>query len=157
MDLLIDLENPRWDLIRDNAFRFVYAAHVLEHVPHRSPHVDGELWMPLINELLRVMQHQAVLEVHVPHWRNPNAMGSMGHCRVVTLQHFLPWMDDKPYSNEVETVARITGHRLRLLQPPSVSRAFKVGPLTDYHVRKYLGLEVGKSSQLNLVLEVVKQ
>ncbi len=159
VDLYLDFEKPIWYWIPNNTFTFIYFGNVLEHVPHRCNFIDGELWFPLINELLRVSKDGALWEVSSPHWASPDAMDSAGHCRVVNLNSFTPWNDERPdpaFSEEINTIVRSKKERLEVIRH-EVSRGFQLGPLSDYHARKYLRLEVGRPRKVHLVLRVVKK
>jgi SAM-dependent methyltransferase len=67
--------------VPDGSVSEVYSAHCLEHVQNLS----GVLW-----ELARVCRHGARIEIHVPHWLNPDAM-CPGHRHVITENVVKGW------------------------------------------------------------------
>jgi hypothetical protein len=58
------------------------AHHVFEHID------DG--FFNLLKEIYRVSQHEAVIDVHVPHPRHDYFLGDLSHVRMITLENMRP-------------------------------------------------------------------
>jgi len=144
---LFDLPLP-WE---PDTFGYIYAGHFLEHVPH-SYGGHTELWFPFIENLLRVLKIGGILEVNCPHPLNPEALVFPGHCRLVGLVSFRPWLRSEIlHSNQANEVSRC----LELIHYDQY-RDFKpfLG-LEPYHVRKWLHLEVGRLITHRLTFRVL--
>jgi SAM-dependent methyltransferase len=139
----------------DDFFGYIFAAHVLEHIPHRVPGIEGEALIAVVNELIRIAEPDALLEVHAPVGVEAHAV--VDHARIIDDITFRTW--DPGWVNY--SIAAEAGQRFEspgLLRPleSTYNRDFRLGPLTGWHTRKYLGLEVGLVSQKVLLYEVVK-
>lgn len=134
---LLDLPLP-WG---ENTLDMVLAIDVLEHIPHHVLGYDGDFFWHLINNILTCLKPGGILEVHTPHWKSPDALSVPDHLRIVGEHTFRPWRDEFP-SSDARALDAINGSRLDLVEK-RVGRYLQVGPLSDYHFRKYLHLEVG--------------
>ena len=75
-DYLADLEDLHLP-IENNSVDHVIAYHVLEHI--------GGGFFPLMQELYRIMQHGAILEIKVPHHRSEIFYSDPTHRRPITI------------------------------------------------------------------------
>lgn len=134
-----DLTVLPWPFI-DNSFDYALAMHILEHIPHNVPRYAGDFLHYMLRELARVMKPNSLVEVHVPSSRNPHTLEHMGHVRHVGWRTFETLILGECLSSS--EVART----LEVFRLKPVEGAFKrwhgmkVGKITDYHARKYLGL-----------------
>lgn len=96
-----DIDYVMWDYERDRmfgyllpfphcTFDYVLARDVLEHVPHRICDTNGEFFVALINDLVRISKHGALWEFISP--CRPDALGAAGHTRILDVSTFVPWM-----------------------------------------------------------------
>lgn len=85
VDVVHDLDTP-WPF-DDGQFGHVLAVQVFEHV------VDPLLFMA---EAWRVLEPGGRLEVHVPHYRSPNAFTDPTHRRFCTIETFDYWIRGRP-------------------------------------------------------------
>ena len=76
-DKCFDLTKPDWD-IPDSTVSEVLAEHILEHLEGTQGYLT--FW----KELYRVCQHDAVIQIEVPHWEHDTFHHDPTHCRKVT-------------------------------------------------------------------------
>lgn len=151
VDLLL-LPLP-WD---DDSLDLVTAFDVLEHMPHHVDGFEGDFFWHLINDVLRCIKDGGLLEVHTPHHLAPDAMSVPDHLRVVGLDSFRPWMQHRFPQHDNNARLAVNGVALHIVRK-RVGRHLQVGPISDYHFRKYLKLEVGRPSVSMLVMRVVNK
>jgi predicted SAM-dependent methyltransferase len=77
-DRLLDIEQLPWDLPTDG-FDHVLMKHVLEHVG-----AEFEQFAGVMRELYRILKPNAVLEIHVPHFRHDTYWSDPTHVRAFT-------------------------------------------------------------------------
>ena len=75
-DFLCDLEDLKLP-IADSSVDEVYAHHIFEHI--------GTGFLPMMKELYRVCQHDAVLDIKFPHHRSEIWFGDPTHVRKLTI------------------------------------------------------------------------
>jgi len=144
---LLELPWP-WD---NNTWDYILISHWLEHIPHPR-------FFDIIDELLRVSDDMAIIEIKVPHYLDPKALLSPGHCRHVHSYTLRSWTNKGGYSNE-HLAQKSNDIDLVLIDEGHIGH-FRLGPITDYHWRKYLQIEPPKilchSLDYYMVLEVWK-
>ena len=142
VDQKIDLsETLPWP---DNTWDIIYASHVLEHISNLYS---------LIEELLRISKPGAYWEVHSPvGW---NTMAAVDHCRIVTEGTFGQWFPQNYQGSPWEALGIKPPGFIKVIKK-YYSREFKIGPITGYHARKYLGLEIGRKHLEFLIMRVIK-
>ena len=77
-DVLLDIESTPWAL-DDNSFDHILLKHVLEHVG-----ADFATFARVMRELYRVAAPQALIEIHVPHYRHDTWWSDPTHVRAFT-------------------------------------------------------------------------
>lgn len=79
----------------DNSVEYMLAHHVFEHI--------GDGFFNLLKEIYRVSQHEAVIDVHVPHPRHDYFFGDLSHVRAITIENMRPlskkFCDTQSYIN----------------------------------------------------------
>lgn len=136
----------------DNEVDLAFFPHVLEHIPRTVAGWRGDFFFYLINDIIRIVRNGGIIEIHSPHWLSPGSLGAIGHHRTVNTVTFHPWRERwNTHSNEL---FHIMG-KLRL-RKKIVIRSLKIGPITDWHFRHYLGAEIGRVSNLVMIFEVIK-
>ena len=118
-----------WD---DDTWDYILISHWLEHI--LFPH-----FFDAMDELIRISADGALIEIKVPHFKDPKALASPGHCRLVSSYTLRPWINKKGFSNECQAMKK-NMHRMELLKEGHIGH-FKLGSITDYHWRKYLRIE----------------
>ena len=81
-DILMDMEETPWAFETDQ-FSFLLMKHSLEHVG-----AEYGLFKKIIQEVYRVCQHEATVEILVPHYRHANYFSDPTHVRVITEATF---------------------------------------------------------------------
>lgn len=150
----LNLWKPPWDLKTDY-YDYILASQVMEHIPHVFCGYDGEGFFIFMEEVFRVAKDKAIFEVQVP---NPfyfkYAFICNGHTRLVNGNCFRTW-----YMKGISTDGeRTDAEGYGTLEPlrKRYTREFKLGPISDVHFRKYLGVEVGFAKTLVLVFRIHK-
>jgi hypothetical protein len=77
-DLLIDIENPPWP-IESNACSEILLKHVLEHVGQTTAELRA-----IIKENYRISQPNALISIHIPHYRHETFWSDPTHVRAYT-------------------------------------------------------------------------
>lgn len=79
----------------DNTVDEVLAHHVFEHI--------GDGFFDFLKELYRICEHEAIIDVHVPHPRHDFFLGDLTHVRPITIENMRPlsksWCDTQSYIN----------------------------------------------------------
>jgi len=79
----------------DNTVDEVLAHHVFEHI--------GDGFFNFLKELYRICEHEAIIDVHVPHPRHDFFLGDLTHVRPITIENMRPlsksWCDTQTYIN----------------------------------------------------------
>jgi len=77
----------------DNTVDEVIAHHVFEHI--------GDGFFDFLKDLYRVCQHEAIIDVHVPHPRHDFFLGDLTHVRPITVENMKPlskkWCETQSY------------------------------------------------------------
>lgn len=152
----LDLFKPPWDLPKDN-YEYILASQIMEHIPHVFPGYEGEGFFLFMKEVFRIAKDGAIFEVQVPnpfpfyfYW----ATLPVGHTRLVNDRCFRTWHKKGISTDGQRTDAEQYGRLEPLLK--RYNREFKLGPISDVHIRKYLGIEVGFAKTLVLVFRIHK-
>ena len=123
----------------DDHFAAILCIDFLEHIPHRSPHVDGELFYVVINELIRVSRPGAQWLVISP--ARPDSLAMAGHCRVVTESTWVCFSAKRRASSaERVTIAGQLGH-LKIIG---------VRDIREWNFNKYFGRTRSKCVSLEV-------
>ena len=148
---LMDIPLP-WE---DNTWNFIMASHVLEHIPHHFPGqtVQGDLLFHLINEFIRILKPEGILEIHTP--AGPDAMFVIDHCRFVNSITFRGWDPNYITTSGVSKDLQRSQPRLKQISR-YLKRDFHLGPINMWHTRRYLGMELGAVHQEVLIYRVIK-
>lgn len=77
-DIVHDLELTPWP-IESNIAKYVIFNHSLEHMGQ-----DPNVFLNIITELYRICDHEAYVQINVPHPRHDNFLGDPTHVRVIT-------------------------------------------------------------------------
>ena len=77
-DILVDLETGKLP-IDDNSVDEIKAYHIFEHI--------GENFFKFLQELYRVCENGAIIDVHVPHPRHDYFLGDPSHIRPITIEN----------------------------------------------------------------------
>lgn len=149
VNLVLDLWNPPLPIPNDS-MDYILAANFMEHIPIDR---DGDLLFDLMADYSRVLRPGGILEVISPHpERVVITLQSPGHTRLIgpyTFECFAP--NFKTASAELRASPR---WRMKAVKN---RRSMVLGPISDYHFRKYLGLEVGHYQTINIQLENLKE
>jgi ubiquinone/menaquinone biosynthesis C-methylase UbiE len=93
-DFLVNLNTESLPF-QDNSISEVKAHHILEHI--------GDGFFFFLKELYRVCEHEAIIDVHVPHPRHDYFLGDLTHVRPITIENMRPlskkWCDSQSYIN----------------------------------------------------------
>lgn len=141
-------EIVNWDLTElplpfdDDTFDYILAMHILEHIPHRVNEMAGDFLNHLLLELVRIIVDKGYLEIQVPSSQNPHTLEHLGHVRHVGRRTF-EGLEGGDYLASSEKALLRQQMRVHLVDYRRWHR-FKVGRLTDYHLRKYLGDRLGE-------------
>ena len=77
----------------DNTVDEVFAHHVFEHI--------GDGFFNFLKELYRVCEHEAIIDIHVPHPRHDFFLGDLTHVRPITIENMRPlsksWCNTQSY------------------------------------------------------------
>jgi len=150
----VNLFDPPWR-IPHNQFGYILASQVMEHIPHVFCGHPGEGFFLFMKEVFKIATDGAIFEVQVP---NPfyfkYAFICNGHTRLVNANCFRTW-HMKGISTDGE---RTDAEGYGTLEPlrKCYTREFKLGPISDVHFRKYLGMELGLAKTLVLVFRIHK-
>ena len=147
----------------DNKFDYLLFSNVLEHIPDTIPDAPGEAWYNMLEELLRITKPGGIWEIHGPDPRDAvNTLQVGGHTRLVgplTFEHL---------TIRYEHGAMRTTHLHDAFGAEWVDQGryyqFKMGPITDWHLRRYLGRRlgdiaakiIGKPGMIRMVLRIKK-
>jgi ubiquinone/menaquinone biosynthesis C-methylase UbiE len=79
--------------LEDNTVDEVLAYHVFEHI--------GDGFFDFLKELYRVCEHEAIIDIHVPHPRHDFFLGDLTHVRPITIENMRPlsksWCNTQSY------------------------------------------------------------
>ena len=93
VDRIIDVERDLLRGFKSDTFGYVFARDFLNHLPHRSMHMEGEFWDLFISDLIRISEKGAIWEFIHP--CRPASLENGGHCRIVGLGSFNYWLMGK--------------------------------------------------------------
>jgi predicted SAM-dependent methyltransferase len=92
-DILTGLPFP------DNTFDFVYASHIIEHIPR------GRLYH-FLEELSRICKPKAIIEIYAPHCSSPLALGCPYHYTYWSVSSFKTFETETTSAKERYSLAR---------------------------------------------------
>jgi len=108
VDIVADLNRPLGGL-PDNCVEHLFSSHALEHV---------ERFLPLMDEIHRIMRPRGLLEIIVPHFSNPYYYSDPTHVRffgLYTMSYFVD-MDKQPGAHKVPAFPTPTRFELELVK-----------------------------------------
>jgi hypothetical protein len=108
VDIVADLNRPL-DVLPDNCVEHLFSSHALEHV---------ERFLPLMDEIHRIMRPGGLLEIIVPHFSNPYYYSDPTHVRffgLYTMNYFVD-MDKQPGAHKVPAFPTRTRFDLELVK-----------------------------------------
>lgn len=160
-DILADL-NKDLDLIPDNSVSDIYSSHVFEHIAN---------FESLMNEIHRISQPSANIEIVVPHFSNPYGYSDPTHVRLFglyTFYYFSP-LDLQPAKRRVPSFygnaqfrvksVRIEFYKQGMLDAilaPLFVRLFNLTiPMQDFYERRLSSLF--HAAQIRYHLEPIKK
>ena len=126
----------------DDYFDEVLMLDVLEHIPHRVEGVDGEFFIALVNDLIRISRTGCRWTIESP--RHPNALRSSCHTRLISPTTFEPW-----YPSEVHLQIGLENHVVPKALIPKYNKR-----IWNWNIRDLS--RFGKLFRGRLVLEVRK-
>lgn len=130
-----------WD---DNTFDYILASEFLEHVPN-------DKIMGVIHNLGRVLKVGGVLEVMCPHPDTFKVLFQIpGHHRLVG-EHTFGVFSKGYHTNSGEHNDIKREFTLEILDK-KIMRGFRIGKYSEYHVRKYLHLEIGRKKTITMFI-----
>lgn len=124
----------------------------MEHIPHFLKHSHHDLIFDVVNEIIRISKHNAILEIRVPYPRS-TVLCHPSHCRLINQKTFVIFTEKNTKHGSGERNL-VNGGRLELIKQKIIRECS--GPINDYHFRKYLLIEVGRPSGLALIYKVRK-
>lgn len=131
VDVVHDIFRFPWPF-RDQEFDEVYAAHVLEHIPHALSGVSQDGFVAIMEELWRILKSGGRLRVRVPHYRSEWALHDPTHARLVHPRNF-------DYFSPSTDYGRKYGHYTK------ARFVVESEAVTDWHPRLPEFLRLGKS------------
>jgi len=132
-----------WDIetgylpFEDDYFDHILAIDFFEHIPHRSPHVDGELLFSIVKDLMRVSKNGTSWLIITP--AHPDSLNGAGHCRLVTEGTWAAWMTK---ASSAERLKAMEDGRLVLE---------KVINIRQWNFNKFFGRAISKCQYLKVV------
>lgn len=125
-----------WDLEKtplpydDNTFDKIMASQVLEHISN---------FMPLMNELHRILKKDGVLEVWVPYYKDVNAFDDPTHVRYFGTKSFKYFDPSNPQSKIVyKPYFKVNVEQIRYYQSSSFrSRWHKLSWICRHPVKSF--------------------
>lgn len=146
---VLDITGNMWHLGFENMYNYIFMSNILEHIP------PGQPFWNLIDDLVKISKNNAIWEIHGPDPRDVvTTLQNVGHTRLVGPQTFRPLCGDHQ-GRALSLTRRTDSFRLERLDYTTFRR-FKIGKITDWHFRRYLGLNVGKPATIRLVYRVIK-
>lgn len=139
----IDLFQFPWPW-EDNTFDYILASEFLEHVPN-------DKIMGVIENMGRVLKVGGVLEVMCPHPGTFMVLLQVpGHHRLVG-EYTFDVFSKNYHTNSGEHNDIKRNFTLEIVDKKFM-RGFKIGRHTEYHVRKYLHLEIGRKKTITMFI-----
>ncbi len=107
VDVVHDIFTLPWPF-KDGEFDALYAAHILEHVPHSLPGVTKDGFVAILEEMWRILKPGGLLQIRVPHYLGDYAIHDPTHTRLVHPRNFDYFSPDTEYGRKYGhyTVAR---------------------------------------------------
>jgi predicted SAM-dependent methyltransferase len=159
-DVLFDIETTPWPLA-DNSFDFILMKHVLEHVG-----ADFKTFSCVMRELYRVASPNAIIEIHVPHFRHDTWWSDPTHVRAFTPLTFRmmskrqndEWIAKRANYTMLAHVMQVDFEIEQALQAydPSWWSKVQSGELTQDQLRSMAEQQWGVVKELQVKLRVMK-
>lgn len=115
-DILVDIETGIFP-IQDNSVSEIRAYHILEHI--------GEGFFKLMQELYRISENGAIIDIQVPHHRSETQYGDPSHVRFITIEvlrqfskkyndwHIKQWKSSSGFGNKLNIDFEIIDYDLK--------------------------------------------
>lgn len=154
--------NLKWP-VEAGSIDYILASHILEHVPHHHPGFEGEYWYHFFPYLLSRLSDDALLEVWGPDPENRATLQYVGHTRLIGPRSFREYTQANMNFSSLENLDSRKDYQMELVHTEQ-HRTIHLGPIDDYHFRKYLGEMgrtlaaqiVGKPDEIRMVYRVIK-
>lgn len=76
---------------KNDAFDYILARDVMEHIPHRVTDKSGEFFHRIVDDMIRITKSGGKWEIISPH--RPEILGAAGHTRLIDESTFMPWVE----------------------------------------------------------------
>lgn len=159
-DVLWSLEETPWPFEESSVDELV-AHHVLEHLGQET-----KVFFAIIKELYRLMRHDGVMHITVPHPYHPTFTSDPTHVRAFNRQTFemmdraknLDWVERSVNITMLALMMDINFETVRARQTYDASwrRKIEAGDLTKKQVRAASETQLGVIRELNFVLRADK-
>lgn len=160
-DVRLDIESPPWPF-QDGEFDHILMKHVLEHVG-----ADLSGFKRVMRELYRVLAHDGVLEIHVPHFRHDTWWSDPTHVRAFTPLTFRmmsrrqndEWMAARANYTMLAYLLEVDFEMVEGLQVYDPAYAAKIasGEMSREAVRALADRQWGVVKELQVKLRAVKR
>lgn len=159
-DVLWNLEETPWPFEESSVDELV-AHHVLEHLGQET-----KVFFAIFKELYRLMRHDGVMRITVPHPHHPTFLSDPTHVRAFTGNTFemmnrtknLDWAERGVNVTMLALMMDINFETVRARQTYDASwrRKIEAGDLTKKQVRAASETQLGVIRELNFVLRADK-
>ena len=156
VDLRLNLENAILPF-ENNSVDYIFASHVLEHIQN---------YVPLVEELWRIMKPGGKLEVVVPHYKHECAFTDPTHVRFFTRKSFhlfdsrkVPFRETGWYMSHARFLVNEVVEKEREIcysLSAQKKQVLLVGPSTSIHMRRWIDYISGKSHFVTLASRLKK-
>ncbi|MEM5801770.1 MAG: class I SAM-dependent methyltransferase [Candidatus Aenigmatarchaeota archaeon] len=130
VDIVHDLEKTPLPF-NDNEFDEIIASHILEHIQN---------FIPLMEELHRILKPSGILHIYVPHASDLGAFGHIDHKRFFTIRTFSHFTENNPENQYSKARFKILKVKLNFIARTSTSNKFLnfvFNPILNFNHRFY--------------------
>lgn len=133
VDAVHDMMEFPWPFPNDS-FAYVYASHVLEHVPHYVPGKKRDGFLLWMEELHRVLRPDGIFQCKVPYYRHDGYWSDPTHTRTIhpsVFTYFEPQGFYTPARFETLSIEKLPFQGFSILS----------GRINQHHLKKTLGIK----------------